>query len=152
VKQPEKALVGACGGYCGGCTDYLAYINNDEKLKRKLAEEFSKQFDMDIRPEDVGCLGCHGSIHKPWCASCSIRQCTGEKGILTCAFCDEFPCEKLEKYYEKDESGDKFRAHILRQKEIGFENWLEEMRKKSAHKSLVTAETAEETEINLRGM
>jgi len=35
VKQPGKALVGACGGYCGGCTDYLAYINNDEKLKRK---------------------------------------------------------------------------------------------------------------------
>ena len=36
----EKALVGTCGGYCEGCTDYLAYSNNDEKLKRKLAEEF----------------------------------------------------------------------------------------------------------------
>ena len=48
MKQSEKALVGACGGYCGGCVDYLAYINNDEKLKRKLIEEFSKQFNMDI--------------------------------------------------------------------------------------------------------
>lgn len=48
MKQSEKALVGACGGYCRGCTDYLAYINNDEKLKRKLAEEFSKQFDMSL--------------------------------------------------------------------------------------------------------
>jgi hypothetical protein len=64
VKQSEKALIAACGGYCGGCTDYSAYINNDKKLKRKLAQEFSKQFNMDIKPEDVGCLGCHGSIHK----------------------------------------------------------------------------------------
>ena len=110
MKQSEKALITACGGYCGGCVDCLAYINNDEKLKRKLAE-FSKQFNMDIKPEDIGYLGCHGSIHKPWCASCSIRQCAEEKGILTCAFCDEFPCEKLEKYCEKDKCGDKFSAH-----------------------------------------
>lgn len=48
MKHSEKALVGACGGYCWGCADYLAYINNDEKLKRKLAEEFSKQFDMSL--------------------------------------------------------------------------------------------------------
>ncbi|MCW3993659.1 MAG: DUF3795 domain-containing protein [Candidatus Bathyarchaeota archaeon] len=136
MRQSEKALVAVCGGYFGGCVDYLAYINDDEKLKRTLAEEFSKQFDMDIKPEDIGCLGCHGSIHKPWCASCSIRQCTEKKGILTCAFCDEFPCEKLEKYYEKDKCGDKFRAHILRQKEIGLEKWLEEMREKISSQEL----------------
>jgi len=35
VRQSEKALIAACGGYCGDCTDYLAYINNDEKLQRK---------------------------------------------------------------------------------------------------------------------
>jgi len=81
VRQSEKALVGACGGYCRGCTDYLAYINNDEKLKRKLAEEFSKQFNMDIKPEDIVCLGCHSSIYRPWYASCSIRQCTEKKRI-----------------------------------------------------------------------
>ena len=102
----------------------MVYINNNENMKRKLAEEFSKQFNMDIKPENIGCLGCHGSIHKPWCASCYIRQWTEEKGLLTCAFCDEFPCEELQKYYE-----DKCRAHILRPKEIGLERWLEEMKK-----------------------
>ena len=97
MKQSEKALVAACGGYC---------------------------------------LGCHGSIHKPWCPSCSIQQYTGKREILTCAFCDEFPCENLEKYYEKDrcgDVGDEFRAHIFRQKEIGVE-------------------TAEEAEIKFMGM
>jgi len=90
VSQSKKALVGACGGYCGGCTDYLAYINKDEKLKRKIAGEFSKQFDMDINPEDSGCLECHGSIHKPWCTSCSIRGCAEERGMLTCHFVTAF--------------------------------------------------------------
>ena len=81
VKQSEKVLIGACGGYCGGCTDYLAYINNDEKLKRKLDEEFSKQFDMDIKPEDVGCLGCHCSIHKPWCAAVLSDNALKKRGF-----------------------------------------------------------------------
>jgi hypothetical protein len=129
VKQSEKALVATCGGYCGGCPFcYLAYINNDEKLKK--VRELSKQFSMDIKPDDIGCLGCHGSIRSRWCASCSIRQCTEEKGILTCAFCDEFPCEKLKEYYEEDKCGDKSRAHMLMQKEIGLEKWLGEMREK----------------------
>jgi len=131
VKQSEKTLIAACGGYCGGCPDYLAYINNDDKLKKKLAAEFSKQFNMDIKPQDVGCLGCHGPVRKPWSASCSIQRCTEEKGILTCAFCDEFPCEKLGKYYEKNKYGEKYRTNILKQKEIGLEKWLEEMKKKS---------------------
>jgi hypothetical protein len=136
VKQSEKSLIAACDGYCGGCSDYLAYINNDEKLKEKLAAEFSKQFNMDIKPEDIGCLGCHGSIRKPWCASCFIRQCTEEKGILTCAFCDDFPCKKLEKHYEKIKYGDKSRAHMLRQREIGLEKWLEEMKKAKTQETL----------------
>ena len=107
--------------YCEGCAHYLAYINDDEKLKRKLAEEFSKQFSIDRKPEGIGCFGCQDPIHKRWCASCSVRQCTEERGILTSIFCYEFTCEKSEKHYEKDEHGDKSRAHILRQKEIGLE-------------------------------
>ncbi len=39
MEQSQKALVGTCSGYCGRCTDYPAYTNNDEKLK-KLAEAF----------------------------------------------------------------------------------------------------------------
>lgn len=133
MKQSEKALIKACGGHCGGCLDYLAYIKNDEELKKQLAEEFSKELGMDIKPKDVGCLGCHGTIHKPWCASCSIQRCTEEKGILTCAFCDQFPCEELEKYY-KERKESEGRAHLRRQREIGLEKWLEEMKKQNDRK------------------
>lgn len=128
--QADKALIKACGGYCGNCPDYLAYINNDEVLKKQLAEQFSEELDMDIKPEAVGCLGCHGTIHKPWCASCYILQCTEEKGVLTCAFCDEFLCEKSERYYQEQKESEG-RAHILRQREVGLENWLEEIKKEA---------------------
>jgi hypothetical protein len=142
VKQSEKALVASCGGYCGECPFYyLAYVNNDEKLKK--IEELSKQFNMEIKPDNIGCMGCHGSIRSSWCASCSIQQCTEEKGILTCAFCDEVPCEKLEKFYDEENKrygdenryGDESRAHILRQREIGLEKWLEEIRLSEEKKS-----------------
>ncbi len=130
MKQSEKALLAACGGYCGGCPDYLAYINNDEKLKKKLAEDFSKDFNLDLKPEDIACLGCHGSIRKPWSANCPVQRCTEEKGILTCAFCHEFPCEKVGRLYEKNKEGEFLRNNILRQKEIGLEEWLAEMKEK----------------------
>lgn len=129
MDNSKKMLIAACGNYCGGCTDYLAYVKNDEKLKKKLAEELSKQFSMDIKPKDVGCLGCHGPISKRWCASCHIKRCTQEKGILTCAFCSDFPCEILEEYYEKEENGDNYKRNILRQREIGLEKWLAETKK-----------------------
>jgi len=59
-----------------------------------------------------------------------------EKGILTCAFCGVFLCEKLEKFYDEENKrygnetryGDESRAQILRQREIGLEKWLEEIR------------------------
>ncbi len=130
MEQSEKTLVKGCGGYCGGCLDYLAYINNDEELKKKLAKQFSEELDMNIKSEDVGCLGCHGTIHKPWCASCSLQRCTEGKKNLTCASCDEFPCDKLETYYQEHRESES-RAHLLRRQEIGLEKWVEEVKGKS---------------------
>ena len=137
MKQSERALVAACGGYCGGCLDYLVYISNDDELKKKLAEEISKDLGMDLKPEDIGCLGCHGSIHKPWCASCSLQRCTEEKAILSCAFCDEYPCQKVGEFHDRAEKKGKSseniarRRHILRQREIGLEKWLAEAKQEA---------------------
>jgi hypothetical protein len=47
------------------------------------------------------------------------------------AFCDDFPCKKLEDYFEKGKDGDKYRVHLLRQREVGLERWLEEVRGKA---------------------
>ena len=57
----------------------------------------------------------------------------------------------MEKYYEKDKCGDKFSAHTQAKRgRIG--KVVKKMKKKTAHKSLVTAETAGESEIKFVGM
>jgi hypothetical protein len=43
------------------------------------------------------CEGCKSKGGKcaPYCCGCPVRGCASEKGILTCAHCDEFPtCDK----------------------------------------------------------
>ena len=139
MEQSEKGLIGACGGYCGGCGLYLAYVNNDEEQKKKVAKQIYELYNQEVKPEDIKCSGCHGRILGPWGnpAMCFIRKCTEEKEIITCAFCDEFPCEKLEIHFEKankvsDETkyGDVTKADLFRQKEIGLEKWLQEKKEK----------------------
>ena len=64
ISESKKTLIAACGcGYCGNCDDYLSYINNDKELKAKVASHIKKQLNIDIKPEQVGCLGCWGEIH-----------------------------------------------------------------------------------------
>jgi len=124
LNRLEKELFGACGIDCGKCPDYQAHVGNDDELKVKLAKDFSKQFDMDIKPEEVGCLGCHGPLHKPWSGlECFFRQCSEKKDIATCAFCDEFPCGELEIFYKDEDKKGVLRANILKQREVGFEKW-----------------------------
>ncbi len=67
-----------------------------------MAEEWSKQFNYDLKPEDINCDGCQsqgGALFKH-SQVCALRKCGMEKGVETCGHCDEYLCEKLEKFYE----------------------------------------------------
>jgi hypothetical protein len=44
--------------------------------------------------ENVKCDGCR-SDGKIADHECKARHCAREKGIESCAFCDEFPCDKM---------------------------------------------------------
>ena len=81
IPASEEALIAACGGYCGHCGDYLAYVNDDKDLKKKMAAEIREQLNLDVLPEQVGCLGCWGEIHRVWCASCEVCGCCEQEGI-----------------------------------------------------------------------
>ncbi|MDD5458262.1 MAG: DUF3795 domain-containing protein [Phycisphaerae bacterium] len=126
MKIDKRKLVGACGNYCGKCSDYIAYVTKDSELKKKVAEEIKKQFGMDISPEKIACEGCWGDIHNAWAASleCKIRQCALTKGILTCAECDSFPCKT---YNEQFDNHSQQAKNINSIKQIGIDSWLLEM-------------------------
>jgi Protein of unknown function (DUF3795) len=92
-------MIAACGLDCAVCPAYVAAMTNDEALRKKTAEEWTKAFGFDCKPEMVNCHGCFATdgIQVSHCDECEIRQCavTG-KSLENCAACHEYTyCGKL---------------------------------------------------------
>jgi hypothetical protein len=90
-------LVAICGPSCTQCQAYVATQNNDKAKLERLAEEWTKGLGHTFTPDDILCDGCRvpdGRL-SAYCATCEIRLCAQQKGMVTCAHCPECPCEKI---------------------------------------------------------
>ena len=95
-----KYMLGYCGVECSKCPAYIATINNDDELRRRYAAEQSEFYGMEILPERINCVGClEDGEHLVYCSMCEIRRCCWNRGLETCAECDEYVCEELGKVY-----------------------------------------------------
>ena len=91
-------FIACCGLDCEKCEARLATINNDDKLKKKVAEEWSKLNGIEITAEMINCEGCRvNGVKTVYCeALCPIRKCAMEKHFATCAECSEMNvCDEL---------------------------------------------------------
>lgn len=97
ICEPLKSLVAFCGIECGECKAFVATKNNDADMKRAVAEEWSKYFGVQFKPEDMNCVGCvvFDGPHVGYCANCEIRKCGAWKKVQNCAYCSEYGCGKL---------------------------------------------------------
>ncbi len=95
-------IIAFCGLDCAQCPALIAKKNNDRELRKKTAQEWSKMFSHDFKPDDINCDGCIviKGQHIEYCAMCEIRKCGIDKKIKNCAYCDEYICEKLNKWFE----------------------------------------------------
>lgn len=93
-------LIAYCGLDCGKCPAYLATKNNDRKALEKTAAEWSERFKAEIKPEEIICDGCTSPTDRKnaYCSMCEIRLCCLKKSFKNCASCEEYSCEKLEKF------------------------------------------------------
>lgn len=91
-----------CGIICQECGALLATKNDDDKKRAQVARLWSKAFKTDIKPEDINCEGCISDSENlfNYAKTCEIRKCGKEKGVLNCAYCSDYSCEKLEKLFE----------------------------------------------------
>jgi hypothetical protein len=91
----EKVIV-MCGLICNDCPAYIATMKEDNEELRKIAEKWSSK-DFPLKPEEVICDGCVAVDKKlmKWCNSCKVRKCGLEKNVENCAFCADYPCDKL---------------------------------------------------------
>lgn len=94
-------MIGACGIICTNCPAFIAYKNDDQELRVKTAEEWSKAFSPDIKPEHINCTGCQTdeAPQISHCAECHLRTCSRGREIANCAYCAEYPCEALEQFF-----------------------------------------------------
>ena len=93
-----KSLIAYCGLDCEKCEARLATINNDNELRKKVAEKWSKLNNITITPEMINCEGCRIDGKKTvFCDKlCQIRQCAMNKKYETCGDCVEMKtCTKV---------------------------------------------------------
>lgn len=93
-------MLGMCGLDCVACPAYIAYKIDDQALRVKTADEWSKQYNVAMKPEDINCVGCLKTKGPQigHCAECEIRRCGLAKKVKNCALCADYPCDKISKF------------------------------------------------------
>ena len=97
-------MVAFCGMVCTECPAFIATQNDDDEARRRTVDLWKKQFNVDLKPEDINCKeGClsDGEDKFGHCKVCQIRQCSIEKRLENCARCDEYACDILSAFLEK---------------------------------------------------
>ena len=97
-----SSMIAFCGIDCGECKALIATRKNDREMKKAIANEWSKEFGHKIEPKDINCVGClvKDGPHINYCGVCEIRKCGRERGVVNCAYCGDYACEKLEKFFQ----------------------------------------------------
>jgi hypothetical protein len=98
----SKKHLAVCGLECTKCPAYIATLNNDDNLRQEIAAKWKVQFNADVKPCDVNCVGCLGDgVKIPHCQECGPRLCAVSKKVANCSACQEFHDCKTRKNFEK---------------------------------------------------
>lgn len=82
-------------GYCGYNCHLCVARSENPAIRQKMVDGWRKIYGHEkYTAENVKCDGCL-SIGKIADINCKARPCAREKGIKNCAYCDEFPCNKV---------------------------------------------------------
>lgn len=95
----SKQLQAPCGLNCAMCDMYLATKADDDVLRQKISDKWSRLFGYPFKKEDINCDGCLSGLRLGiYCRDlCEIKPCAQAKGISDCARCPEYVCDKLQK-------------------------------------------------------
>jgi hypothetical protein len=82
-------------GYCGYSCHLCGARSDDPAVRQRLVDGWRRIFGhQNYTAENVKCDGCP-SDGRVADQVCKARPCAKEKGVENCAYCDEFPCDKM---------------------------------------------------------
>ena len=90
-------IVGYCGLICTECAAYRATQEDNNNKRKEVAHYWNTQYKFELKYEDINCDGClqTGKRLMKYCSSCEVRRCGLQRDIINCAYCGEYPCQKL---------------------------------------------------------
>ncbi len=94
-------IIAYCGAVCSDCDAYLATQANDLEALERLAQHWQEEFGLeDATADATTCDGCltHTGRQVGYCSTCEVRTCGLERGVVNCAHCADYACEKLEAF------------------------------------------------------
>lgn len=53
-----KEIIAFCGLDCNECGAFLATRENNDQKRAEVAQEWSRLFKVEVKPEDINCEGC----------------------------------------------------------------------------------------------
>ena len=94
-------MIAYCGLVCTACPAYVATQADDRAALERVAAQWREEYNApDITVEFVICDGClDGGRKCGHCFECEIRACGIERGVVNCAHCAEYACEKIEGFF-----------------------------------------------------
>ena len=122
-RNNKTPLLGICGVYCGACTTYRAYNDNDQAL-------VEWEVKMGMPSDEIYCRGCYSDLVNEWCANCDFRKCAKEKGVVYCFECKDFPCKKLIDFSKTRPHRTLGLRNLKHLKTMSIEEWLEQREKR----------------------
>jgi Protein of unknown function (DUF3795) len=96
-----------CGLDCDRCPAYLATQSGDMEALARVAERWTTDTGREVRAEAILCDGCKSGSERinTFCAACEIRDCADARGLVTCAPCSDYACERLRDFIAYEGEG-----------------------------------------------
>jgi hypothetical protein len=81
----------------------MATRKNDATERKRIAEKFTKQYGEEYTLDDIKCDGCTSNSSRVfrYCTLCMVRKCGRDRKVRNCAFCGDYPCEKVSRVFAR---------------------------------------------------
>lgn len=96
-------IIGYCGLVCTDCPAYIATKAEERSALEEVAARWREEFNSpNITVQSVICDGClgDGGRHCSHWHECEIRACGQARGVMNCAYCPDYVCERLDRFFD----------------------------------------------------